>query len=196
MAATSNSGFYKKLGKAGAAIVVAASLGAVPIIKHWEGRSLVPYYDIARVLTYCDGETLDVVKNKKYTDAECDALTQKRALQFAEGVAAALEVPVSQKTFESFIVFSYNIGLQNFRNSTALRQTNLGNPVQGCEAMIRFSCITVPKGTGDTAAPGAQYKGANCVTQTFNKKFVRGLYLRRDAERKQCLAGIEKNGSI
>lgn len=186
-----NSGFYKRLGKAAAPLVVAASIAAVPVIKHWEGRSLTPYYDIAGVLTYCDGETLNV-ENRQYTNEECDALTQKRALQFAQGVAARLETPISQKTFESHIVFAYNVGLANYGSSSALRFTNQGDVAAGCEAMIRFACITVPAGQGDRTAPPAQYKGANCVTKTFNKKFVKGLYNRRSAERKQCLAGIVK----
>ena len=184
MAAFSNSGFYKKLGKAGAALVVAASVAAVPVIKKWEGRSLTPYYDIAGVLTYCDGETLNARHGTQYTHEQCDALTQKRALEFAEGVAASLERPVSQKTFESLIVFSYNVGLGNFRSSTALRRINDGRTAEGCEAMMKFVCVTVAPGKGETA------QGKPCYSTLKNKKFVQGLWNRRDEERQMCLAGI------
>lgn len=186
------SGFYRHLGKAAAALVIAGGLAAVPTIKDYEGRSLTPYYDGAHVLTYCDGETLNVDANRVYTDRECDELTKKRALQFAKGVADRLQVVVTQKTFEALVTFAYNVGLGNFGSSTALKEINAGDTVAGCEAMIKFSCIRVKPGTGDTKKPDqTKFPGVDCRTPEQSRTVSRGLFNRRMREVAACLAGAK-----
>lgn len=185
------SGFYRHLGKAAGAIVIAASIAVVPILKDYEGRSLTPYYDIAGVLTYCDGETLNADKNKTYTNEQCDALTKKRALQFAEGVAARLQVPVSQKTFEALVTFAYNVGLGNFGSSTALKKINAGETVAGCEAIVKFSCVRVAKGKGDKVK--SKYPGVDCRTKDADRVASKGLFNRRMKEVAACLAGAQRD---
>lgn len=187
MAAT-NSGFYKKLGAAGAALVIAASIAAVPHIKVDEGRSLVPYRDIAGVLTDCDGNTVNVKVGVNRTHAECDKLTAEAALEYGKNVANNLEVEVSEKTFTSLIRFSYNVGAGAFNSSTALRKINEGDTAAGCEAMMKFACYTVKAGDG------VRQKGKPCYSPAtgFNKQYSKGLANRRGRERDMCLEGIPK----
>ncbi|WP_145531836.1 glycoside hydrolase family protein, partial [Yersinia kristensenii] len=56
---------------AGALAIAGALLGGNDGL---EGRKYVAYYDVVGVLTVCDGHTgKDIIPNKKYSDAECDA---------------------------------------------------------------------------------------------------------------------------
>lgn len=181
-----NSGLFKRIGKGAAvAAVTAASLIAVPVVKQWEGRSLVAYYDIANVLTYCDGETMNADKTKRYTDRECDALTQARVEEFATKTAALVEKEVEPEVLAALTIFSYNVGVNALANSTALRRINEGRIAEGCEALMKFVCISVSPGKGESR-PGEQ-----CYSKSANKKFVKGLWNRRNDERNLCMKGVK-----
>ncbi len=194
MSAVNASGFYRALGAAGAATFIALAVThAVPHVEQLEGRSLTPYYDIAHVLTYCDGETLDAKTGSKYTNEQCDSITEKRTKQFATYVAGALQKPVSEPTFIALTIFSYNVGVANFKASTALRKINAGDTAGGCEAMMKFSCITVGAGKGNRvpviAIVDGKQQSFDCRHKSggFDRAFSKGLANRRAYERKMCL---------
>lgn len=200
MAAVNISGFYRALGAAGAAALIGyGAVHAVQPIQHLEGRELTTYYDEAHILTYCDGETLNAHKGGKYTNEQCDAITKKRTLQFAQGVANALNIPVPQPTFEALTIFSYNIGLENFKYSTTLRKINEHDLGAGCQAMLKFSCIHVGPGKGDNVPTIAVVDGKNetidCRHKSggYDRKFSQGLANRHAYERKMCLQGLEND---
>lgn len=157
---------------------------ATPHIKTDEGRVLHTYYDIAGVATACDGETRDIIIGKIYTDEECDAITQPRALEFAEAVDSMVEPEMPFLVHVAFTRFSYNIGKEGFRSSTARKLANKGQWAAACEAMMNWVCITVAPGKGD--------KSGSCKSSKFNKKRVQGLANRRGSERLQCLAGANE----
>lgn len=65
--------------KAKIATVAAASVLAAAglLVGKWEGVRYTPYRDVVGVLTVCYGHTgRDIVPDKRYTKAECDALLQ------------------------------------------------------------------------------------------------------------------------
>lgn len=198
---TPNTGLFKKMGAAVFALILTGSVASVPVIKTLEGRSHTVYYDIAKIATYCDGETLNPDLKKTYTDAECDAKTMARAKEFAINAAANLEYQVSPKTFESIIIFSYNNGKEAFNNSSVRREINSGNVAAGCDAMMLYVCYTVKAGQGDRKPVkykpigSDQVQEFNCVRKDtgYNKKFSKGLANRRSNERKMCLAGANEN---
>jgi GH24 family phage-related lysozyme (muramidase) len=88
------------------------------------------------------------------------------------------------------IVFSYNIGMGNFKASTTLREINTGHTPLGCYAMVKYSCVRVKEGTGDRSL-STKYPGVDCRTPTFNKIVSKGLYDRRNEEKQMCLSGVE-----
>lgn len=185
-----NSGFYKHLGKAAAlAVVLAGSYAAVPDIKHDEGRVLKRYYDIAGIATDCDGNTVDVIAaDKTRTHEECDKITAAHALEFGHNVADHLQVPISQKTFESHVNLSYNIGKEAYNNSTTLRKTNAGDIAGGCEAMMKFICY---KPKPNDPNPRVTDPTKPCYSKNKDKAVSQGLKNRRERNMKKCLAGIE-----
>jgi len=183
------SGFYRSLGKAAAiSIVAAASYAAIPEIKKDEGRVLTPYYDMAGILTDCDGNTKDVKIGNFRSDVECDKITSENALDFGNNVADHLQIIVPQKTFTSHVRFSYNIGKNAYNSSTTLKLTNRGDIAGGCEAMMKFICY---KPTLDDTTPRVKIQGQPCYSKNHDHAVSNGLKLRRQREKKQCLQGLE-----
>ncbi len=145
-------------------IAATAAVGiALPVIKHWEGRSLVPYTDIVGVETWCDGETRGTPK-ARYTPAECDKITEAAAAEFEAAIRPCLPETLPHKTRAAFVVTAYNIGSAAFCRSSMSRRALAGDLKGACDALMMW-----------TKAGGRE---------------VRGLVNRRTAERKLCLEGL------
>lgn len=159
---------YKKLASgalAGALII------AVPFIVDREGESLIAYQDVGKVWTICHGETLGVKRGDRFSKLECDLLTQSRVGQFMAGVAQELKVPVAPTTLAAHTSFAYNIGLQGYRGSAALRLTNAGKLAEGCRAMANWYTA---------GGKDCRIRANNCY----------GLVTRRTDEINLCLQGV------
>lgn len=149
---------------AGTLISGAAIALATPLIQKWEGRSLDPYRDIVNVMTVCDGETR--VEMRRYSHAECDAMTAK-AIQSDFGpkvLACTPSLRDRPNQLAAAISLSYNIGIGNYCRSTVARRFNAGDLRGGCNAITMWN-----KAGG---------------------RFVRGLANRREDERRVCLKGL------
>lgn len=156
----------KPSGKAvvGSAAALAAAMAlAVPVVHEVEGRRLDPYYDIVHVLTVCDGETHGIAR-KRYSNAECDAMTAGSLAKYGSAVQACLPPNVPVPTLAAFSVFAYNVGAPKACGSTAAQRIRAGNIRGGCDALMAW-----------TMAGG---------------KFVQGLANRRAKERALCLRGV------
>lgn len=146
---------------AGALAIAGALLGGNDGL---EGRKYIPYYDVASVLTVCDGHTgKDIIPNKKYSDAECDALLQRYLTPVQRTVDAAVKVPLSKYQKAALYSFTYNVGQSAFTKSTLLKKLNTGDIKGACDELRRW-----------TYAGGKPWKG---------------LQNRREIERELCLAG-------
>lgn len=146
---------------AGALAIVGALLGGDDGL---EGRKYVAYYDVAGVLTLCDGHTgKDIIPNKQYSDVECDALLQKDLASVQRIVDAAVKVPISRYQKVALYSFTYNVGQSAFIQSTLLKRLNTGDIKGACDELRRW-----------TYANGSSWKG---------------LQNRREIERELCLAG-------
>lgn len=147
-----------------AVLAATAAVGiALPVVKQWEGRSLVPYPDLVGVLTWCDGETRGTPK-ARYTHAECDQLTYEAVAGFEAAIRPCLPENLPHKTRAAFIVTAYNIGVAAFCRSTMSRRALAGDLRGACDALMMW-----------TKAGGRE---------------VRGLVNRRTAERKLCLEAL------
>lgn len=147
----------------GAAAAAAVGI-ALPVIKQWEGRELVPYRDIVNVLTWCDGETRGKAK-PVYTHAECDRITEAAAAEFETAIRPCLPEALPVKTRAAFISAAYNIGAAAFCRSSMARRAVAGDLLGACDALMMW-----------TKAGG---------------RVVRGLVNRRTAERKLCIEGLQ-----
>lgn len=148
--------------------VTAVAIGiAAPVIEMVEGVEYKPYKDVAGVWTVCAGITgPDVVMGKKYSKRECRALLEKHIAIHGKHVEDAIKVPVHPNTRAALISFSYNVGGNAMRKSTAVRLINQGRIEDGCRALAAWNKATI----------------------NGKKVVVKGLVNRRNEEIKLCLS--------
>jgi lysozyme len=152
----------KKLG-------IAAAL-ATAIAGPAEGLRQIAYYDPPGILTVCAGHTgPDVVKGKRYSLEECDALLtadMKKAVAQVNACHPGLPVEV----LAAFSDAAFNMGPAiacDARNSTAARMLYAGQLAAACNQLPRWN--------------KARFAG-----QLFE---LPGLTKRREQERVLCLRG-------
>jgi len=128
-----------------------------------EGRAYEPYKDVAGVWTVCDGHTgNDIIRNKRYTDQECDRLLIRDLKPVKKAVDEMVKVPLNDYQQAAIYSFTYNVGISAFSKSTLLKKMNSGDQAGACEELRRW-----------VYAGGMKW---------------RGLMNRRDMERSMCLA--------
>lgn len=150
----------------GSAVAGALAI-SVPFLNEHEGVEYRPYKDVAGVWTVCAGITgSDVVLGKVYTQRECDALIVKHLSIHQKAVDSALNVDVPVSTRAALYSFSFNVGTNAMRKSTAVRKINQGDIYGGCEALKLF----------------------NKITKNGKKVVSKGLVNRRQAEYELCVA--------
>lgn len=152
----------------GSAVAGAMAL-AVPFLNEHEGVEYKPYKDVAGVWTVCAGITgPDVILGKVYTQKECDTLLMKHLSIHRTAVDKALKVDVPVSTRAALYSFSFNVGTNAMRKSTAMRKINSGDIYGGCNALRLFNKITI--------------NGKKVVSN--------GLDNRREAEVKLCVSEL------
>lgn len=104
-----------------------------------EGREYVPYKDVVGIITVCDGHTgNDIIINKRYSDAECDALTKADLERIAKQVNSSIKVKTTETQLAAIYSFSYNVGANAFIKSTMLKKLNAGDYVGACDELKRW----------------------------------------------------------
>ncbi len=121
----------------GGAMTIAVALLGGP--DGLEGRQYLPYQDVAGIWTVCDGHTgPDIIKGRRYSDAECDALLATDLAPVKQAVDAAVKVPVKDTTRAALYSFTYNVGTTAFRHSSVLRKLNAGDTPGACQALRQW----------------------------------------------------------
>ena len=104
-----------------------------------EGREYVPYKDVVGIITVCDGHTgNDIIINKRYSDAECDALTKADLERIAKQVNPSIKVKTTETQLAAIYSFSYNVGANAFIKSTMLKKLNAGDYAGACDELKRW----------------------------------------------------------
>lgn len=140
-----------------------ASVVALAIAGHFEGRSLPAYRDIGGVLTICDGDTHNVRPGEVDTPSECDARLREQMAVADAGVGRCIRRPMSRGQRAAFDDAAYNLGVARFCRSSIARRFNAGDTKGACAALLWYD-----KADG---------------------RVLRGLRLRRQEEYKLCEAG-------
>ena len=116
----------------------------VDLIKHFEGLELEAYQDVAGVWTIGYGYTGPEIKaGMSITEHEAEALFREDLMRFEQGVSDLVIGDISQNQFDALISLSYNIGLNAFKNSTALKRLNAGDVEGAAEAITWWNKATV-----------------------------------------------------
>lgn len=129
-------------------------------IREWEGCELKAYKDTGGVWTIGVGHTgPDVKPGMTITQLEADELLRMDIED--HDPTPFLKVPTKQHEYDAMCSLAFNIGLERFRNSTALKRHNLGNRMGAANAFLLW--------------------------KFDNGKIIKGLMRRREAERKLYL---------
>ncbi len=148
--------------KAGIAIVTVALVAA---LTKFEGTRYVPYQDIVNVWTVCEGYAgRDVVRGKTYTRAECDAITKEQLEKHGGAVLRCTNVPITQREYEAYALFTYNVGESAFCGSSLLKKLNSGDHAGACNGLLAWDMA------GGKHVPGLarrrQYEWRMCTGKT------------------------------
>ena len=104
-----------------------------------EGREYVAYHDVVGVLTVWDGHTgSDILPGKRYTDKECDALTQKDLTRIAAQVDPHIKVRTTETQRAAIYSFAYNVGATATINSTLLKKLNAKDYAGACSELKQW----------------------------------------------------------
>ncbi len=112
---------------------------AVSMIKPLEGLELVPYYDVAGVLTVCWGHTgSDIIEDKTYTRQECEVFLEADLEKVKRKIDPLITVVLPEPTKAALYSFTYNVGVGAFSRSTLLEMLNAGDLIGACNQLHRW----------------------------------------------------------
>lgn len=145
------------------------------LIKFYEGLELEAYLDAVDIWTIGYGHTSragppDVTPGMVITELEAEDILRNDLRKFEADVSGAVRVDISQNMFDALVSITYNIGPTNMRGSTFLRLLNQEDYEGAADAMLMW------------VKAGGQV--------------LRGLQLRRAAERELFLEGYEPDQEI
>ena len=113
---------------------------AIALIREFEGCRLEAYQDVAGVWTIGYGHTgPEVNATLVWTQQEADAALLWDIGQKAEGLKAALRVPLSDNEMAALLSLAFNIGLGAVKGSTALHDINIGDKLAGFAAFTLWN---------------------------------------------------------
>lgn len=150
-----------KVGGASAAVLLLAGV----LIAKWEGVWYVPYRDPIGVLTVCYGHVgPDIVPDKYYTKAECDALLREDMQIAARTVQRCVGRDMPEGVYASLISLTFNVGPRPVCSGSPGKFARAGDWPNTCKSLDLY-----------------KFAGG---------RVFRGLVLRRADERKVCESGL------
>jgi GH24 family phage-related lysozyme (muramidase) len=141
----------------------------IEIIKTFEGLRTTAYQDSVGVWTIGYGHTSmagppTVYAGMTITAAEAEEILRQDLNIFEAGVEDALTISTNSDQFSAMVSFSFNVGLQAYRDSTLLRKHNAGDFPGAADEFLRWVYA------GGEVLPGLQRR----------RQAERALYLSQD----------------
>ena len=97
------------------------------ILKYFEGCKLTAYQDSVGVWTIGYGHTKGVYNGMTITQEEAEQMLLTELEEYEGYIEDMVTVPLTQNQFDALVVWIYNLGPTNFKNSTLLKELNAGN---------------------------------------------------------------------
>ena len=97
------------------------------ILKYFEGCKLTAYQDSVGVWTIGYGHTKGVYDGMTITQDQAEQMLLSELEEYEGYIKDMVTVPLTQNQFDALVVWIYNLGPTNFRNSTLLKELNAGN---------------------------------------------------------------------
>ena len=97
------------------------------MLKYFEGCKLTAYQDSVGVWTIGYGHTKGVYNGMTITQEEAEQMLLTELEEYEGYIENMVTVPLTQNQFDALVVWIYNLGPTNFKNSTLLKELNAGN---------------------------------------------------------------------
>ena len=97
------------------------------LLKYFEGCELEAYQDSVGVWTIGYGHTKGVHEGMVITQEQAEQMLLEELKEYEGYVEDMVEVELTQEQFDALVVWVYNLGPTNFKNSTLLKRINEGN---------------------------------------------------------------------
>jgi lysozyme len=112
----------------------------IDLIKRNEGCRLNAYQDSVSVWTIGYGHTgPDVSEGQHITQDQAEALLRQDLEKFQDGVDDAIAGDTADNQYGAMVSLAFNIGLGNFRGSSALRTHNGGDHHAAADAFLLWN---------------------------------------------------------
>ena len=109
------------------------------LLKFFEGCRLTAYQDSVGVWTIGYGHTKGVFEGMSITQEEAEQMLLTELEEYEGYVEKYVTVPLTQNQFDALVVWVYNLGPTNFRNSTLLKELNSGNYTAAGKEITRWN---------------------------------------------------------
>jgi lysozyme len=97
------------------------------LLKFYEGCKLAAYQDSVGVWTIGYGHTKNVYEGMTITQEQAEQMLLDELKEYESYIDNLVTVPLNQNQFDALVVWVYNLGPTNFKNSTLLKELNNGN---------------------------------------------------------------------
>lgn len=141
---------------------LALSVTAFIALASWESFSAKPYKDIGGVWTNGFGNTNNVDPTKSVSVPQALKQLGENTIVAERAVRQCVKRPMTQNQYDSFVLFTYNVGGGAFCKSTLVKKFNAGDTAGACNELAKWVYVSGRK--------------------------VQGLANRREDERKLCLS--------
>ena len=109
------------------------------ILKYFEGCKLTAYQDSVGVWTIGYGHTKGVYNGMTITQEEAEQMLLTELEEYEGYIENMVTVPLTQNQFDALVVWIYNLGPTNFKNSTLLKELNAGNYTAAGQEITRWN---------------------------------------------------------
>lgn len=108
------------------------------LIRSSESLRLEAYQDDGGVWTIGYGHTANVQPGQVISKEEAERFLTEDLVEAEHAVTQLVRVPINDNQFSALVSFVYNVGAQQFQESTLLRLLNEGKPVEAAEQLSRW----------------------------------------------------------
>ncbi len=109
------------------------------LLKHFEGCELSAYQDSVGVWTIGYGHTKGVFPGMTITQGQAEQMLLTELEEYEGYIKNMVAVPLTQNQFDALVVWVYNLGPTNFKNSTLLKELNSGNYTAAGNEILRWN---------------------------------------------------------
>lgn len=114
------------------------SKAGINLIAQFEGLRLKAYKDVVGIPTIGYGHIKGVKMGDVITKEQALDMLHEEVNEYSDAVDKYVKVPLTQQQFDVLVSFTYNMGIDAFKDSTLLRYLNMGMYEDAARQILRW----------------------------------------------------------